>query len=167
MFDALKFIGAAICADLRKPNRAPETESDRLAPGPIISDCRDGRGGGRGRLPLSPSEQNPQVPLASEDAFAQVPGNAETVVGNGAAAGGGLHRGLHGGGEMPGHSLSRPGSRPAAAEFPRVHNARLTDDLLSGRAFEDGNHAPRWASESPKCERYGRHAFICETEVEP
>jgi hypothetical protein len=27
------------------------------------------------------SEQNPQVPLASEDAFAQVPGNAETAVG--------------------------------------------------------------------------------------
>jgi hypothetical protein len=27
------------------------------------------------------AEQNPQVPLASEDAFAQVPGNAETAVG--------------------------------------------------------------------------------------
>ncbi|HTV41582.1 MAG TPA: hypothetical protein VMF08_13455 [Candidatus Sulfotelmatobacter sp.] len=35
----------------------------------------DGRGASR-------SEQNPQVPLASEDAFAQVPGNAETAVGN-------------------------------------------------------------------------------------
>ncbi|MGH7941195.1 MAG: hypothetical protein ACREFR_09010 [Limisphaerales bacterium] len=29
----------------------------------------------------SGAEQNPQVPLASEDAFAQVPGNAETAVG--------------------------------------------------------------------------------------
>jgi hypothetical protein len=34
----------------------------------------DGRG-------ANGSEQNPQVPLASEDAFAQVPGNAETAVG--------------------------------------------------------------------------------------
>ena len=32
-------------------------------------------------LSANGSEQNPQVPLASEDAFAQVPGNAETAVG--------------------------------------------------------------------------------------
>jgi hypothetical protein len=48
-----------------------------------IPNCCDGREGGRGRaqVPFSPSEQNPQVPLASEDALAQVPGNAETAVG--------------------------------------------------------------------------------------
>src|ERR1700739_1375724 len=81
MLEALKFICAVIGADLRSPNRAPECESDASGRSDqSISNCCE---------PAHPSvppmvhgsEQNPQVPLASEDAFAQVPGNAETAVG--------------------------------------------------------------------------------------
>ena len=97
MLDAFKYFCAVLWNDLKDPNRDPECDNaglpseaspkERLSSEALakedghrtLSDCREAA--------CATSEQNPQVPLASEDAFAQVPGNAETASGNMGGAG--------------------------------------------------------------------------------